>query len=188
MLKLQTKALAAIAAAGLVCAAGQASAQSETVSSNVTAVVQNNFTLVETNAINFGTVVAVADTAGANTATLGITAAGVGPTPTNSAPAQFIIVDSTAAQNGVFDVTGAAPSTVLNVSTGTLVNLDCAACGGGNPDLILTSVTPANATETTSAGGAATINVGALITTVAGGGTQYADGTYVGSFVLTVAY
>lgn len=188
MLKLQTKALAALATAGLVCAAGQASAQSETVSSNVTAVVQNNFTLVETNAINFGTVVAVADTAnGGNTATLTIAANSATPTPGNNAPAQFIIVDSTAAQNGVFDVTGAAPSTVLNISTGTLADLTCGACSGTPPDLTLTSVTPANATETTSGAGAVTINVGAVITTVAGG-NQYTDGTYVGSFVLTVAY
>jgi hypothetical protein len=187
MLKLQTKALAVMATAGLVCAAGQANAQSETLSSNVTAVVQNSFTLAETNAINFGTVVAVADTAGANTATLTIASNAATPTPANNAPAKFIIVDSTAASNGVFDVTGAAPNTVLNVSTGTLANLTCGACAGTPPVLTLTSVTPGSATSTTSGTGAVTINAGAVITTVAGG-NQYTDGTYVGSFVLTVAY
>lgn len=188
MLKLQTKALAVIATAGLVCAAGQANAQSEVLTTNVTATVQNNFTLAETNAINFGTVVAIADTAnGGNTATLTIANNSATPTPANTLPAQFIIVDSTAASNGVFNISGAAPSTTLNVSVGSLVDLTCGACAGTPPVLTLTSVTPAAATAVTDIAGAATINIGAVITTIAGG-NQYTDGAYVGSFDLTVAY
>jgi hypothetical protein len=188
MLKLQTKALAFIAVAGLVCTASdRAQAQSQTLTSNVTAIVQNSFTLAQTNAINFGRVVAVADTLGVNVASLTIPSNSAVPTPTNSVPARFVIVDSTNASNGVFAVSGAAPSTALNVSTGTLVNLTCGACPGLPPALTLFSVTPGGPTVTTSGAGAATINVGAVIRTVAGG-NQYTDGTYTGSFVLTVSY
>lgn len=188
MLKMQTRALAVMAVAGLVCAAGQANAQSEALSNEpVTLTVQNNFTLAQNTAMNFGTYVVIADTAGANTATLTMAEANGTVTPANSAPAQFILVSATGQSRGIYDISGAAPATTLNVTIGGLTDLSCGACLGSPPVLDLTSVTADDATPTTDGTGAVTVNIGAVLTTVAGG-NQYTDGTYAGDFDLTVAY
>lgn len=188
MLKLQTRALAAMAVAGLVCAAGQANAQSEVLNNEpVTLNVQNNFTFAQNAAMNFGTYVVLADTAGANTATLTMDPGTGTVTPANSAPAQFILVDATGESRGIYDVSGAAPTTTLTLTINGLTDLTCGLCGGAPPVITLTSVTADDATPTTDGTGNATINLGAVLTTVAGG-NQYTDGTYAGDFDLTLAY
>jgi hypothetical protein len=175
-------------ALGLASIATDAHAQSQSVTATVSATVQNAFNFVETTAMNFGTLVALADTAGANTATIQINTAGALSIPTNNAPAQFIIVNSAAATQGVFDITNAAPSTAITLSFANTANLTCAICGGGNPALTLSGLTTdTGLTPNTSAAGALTINVGAQLTTVAGG-NQYADGAYAGSFDFTASY
>jgi hypothetical protein len=195
MLKLQTKALAAMAVAGLVCAAGEANAQSQSLSNEpVSIVVQNNFTLSRTNALNFGTYVVFAHAGNnnANTATLTM-APGTGVvTPVNNPPARFVAIDVTSQSRGVYAISGAAPSTIMNVATANPTDLGCSAGActttlPAPPVITLTSVTPASGTVTTSGTGTATINIGAVLTTVAGG-EQYADGTYTGDFDLTVNY
>jgi hypothetical protein len=188
MLKMQSTALATLAIAGLVCAAGQANAQSEALTGEpVTLTVQNNFTLTRTTAMAFGTFAVVADTAGSNTATLTMDPTTGTLTPANTLPSQFVEVDSSSAARGVYDVTGAAPSTTMNVTISNLVDLTCGACSGTPPAIDLTSVTADDATPTTDNAGAATITLGAVLTTVAGG-NQYTDGAYAGTFDITVAY
>jgi Domain of unknown function (DUF4402) len=184
ILKSTGRAGAAAVLVSLVCV--PAFAQSETLSTNVSATVQNSFTLTETTALDFGVFVAIADTVGSNTATLTVLATGGAPSASNNAPAQFIIVDASSATNGVFGVSNAAPNTTLNVST-VDTNATCGTCGGGNPILTLVS-TPQSATATTDGTGAATINVGATLTTATTPAQQYADGTYTGSFNLVVSY
>lgn len=185
---LKYAALCTVAATALV-SASDAMAQSQTVTGTVTAVVDNSFVLAETTPMHFGTVVAICDTAGANQATLILSTAGAGAI-TNALPAQFVNVDTTARTQGVFDVTGAAPSTPLNVTLGAAVDLTCGACLGTPPALLLSALTDdtGGGTVTTDALGAATIQTGATISTAATCGTQYEDGTYVGSFDITVAY
>lgn len=175
-------------ALGLASVATDATAQSQSVTGNVSATVSNAFNFVETTVMNFGTLVALADTAGANTATIQISTAGVLSAPTNNAPAQFIIVNSAAATQGVFDVTNAAPSTPVTIAFANTAGLTCALCTGGNPTLTFSGLNhDAGATPTTTAGGALTIGVGGTLTTVAGG-NQYEDGAYAGTFDITVSY
>lgn len=174
-------------ALGLATVASNAMAQSESVAGTVSATVQNAFNLVQTTGLNFGTLAAFADTAGVNTATISVSTAGALSAPTNNAPAQFVVVNNAAVSQGVFDITNAAPNTVVTITYANTANLSCGACTGGNPVLTLSGVGDGLATPTTSGAGALTINVGATIATVAGG-NQYEDGAYSGGFDMTVAY
>jgi hypothetical protein len=189
MLKLQTTALATVAVAGLVFAAGQANAQSESlIDEPITLQVLNNFTFARTTAMNFGTYVVNADTAnGGNTATLTMNPTTGAVVAANNGDAQFISVSSTGRSRGVYAVSSAAPSTTLTVSTSNLGNLACGGCTGSPPVLTLTSVTPDASSPVTDSNGAVTINFGAVLTTIAGG-NQYTDGTYAGDFDILVSY
>lgn len=165
-----------------------AHAQSEALTNEPTSLtVQNNFSLVQGDPVNFGTYVVIADTAGANTATLTMNEGTGVVTPVNNAPAMFILVDSSARTRGLYVITSAAPSVTLNVNIANLNNLTCGGCTGSPPVITLTSVTADDPTPTTDTGGAANFRLGAVLTTVAGG-NQYTDGTYSGDFDLTVSY
>ncbi len=187
MLKLRTLALAIMAIAGFVSAAGQANAQASLTAEPVTLTVANSFTLTQTTAMNFGSFVVVADTGGSNTATLTMAPATGVVTPSNNAPASFVLVSAVGASRGVYAISAAAPSTTLTVSTSNLTDLTCGACSGSPPVITLTSVTADDSTPTTDGSGDATVNFGAVLTTVAGG-NQYVSGAYAGSFDIAVAY
>ncbi len=164
-----------------------AKAQSENITASVTAIVANSFSLTETTPMHFGTMVVIADTSGTDTANIVLSTLGAG-TINNSGSAQIIDVDTSTRTQGVYDVSGAAPSTSLTLTTSSLTDLSCGACSLSPPVLTLSAITDdAGATPTTDSTGAVTINMGATITTVAGG-NQYEDGTYAGSFSLTLAY
>lgn len=187
MLKMQSTALATLAIVGLVCAAGQP-AKSETLSAEpVTLTVENGFTLARSAPMAFGIFAVTADTAGSNTATLTMDPSTGSLTPGNSAPAAFTSINTTAASRGIYTVTGAAPNTGMNVSTANLTNLTCGACSTSPNAITLTSVTADDSTPTTDGSGDATINLGAVLTTVSGG-NQYEDGAYAGSFDVIVNY
>jgi hypothetical protein len=187
MLKLRTLALAIMAFAGFVSAAGQANAQASLTAEPVSLTVANSFTLAQTTAMNFGTFVALADTAGANTATLTMDPGTGVIVAANNAPATFVLVSAVGASQGVYAISGAAPSTTLTVSTSALTDLTCGACSGSPPAIDLTSVTADDSSPTTSVTGDATVSFGAVLTTVAGG-NQYTNGSYDGSFDIAVAY
>lgn len=188
MLKFNTRALAVTSAAALALVAGFGAQAQTNVTGHVNLTVNNAISITETTPMEFGTFLVVKDVAGANTATLTMATNGTA-TPSNNAPATFTSVSAVAPaarSQGVFDITGAAASTVINVATSGLNNLVCGACGASD-DILLTSVTPAAATVTTDGSGNATINVGAVLTTKTGA-PQYQDGAYVGTYTLTVNY
>ena len=176
-------------ALGVASLAADAQAQSAKLTANATVTVDNSFDLTETTIMNFGTVVAICDTA-ANSATLTISPAGaLGTVPAGAA--KFIVVNSANATQGVFDVANAAPSTALNVSYANTAALACTAgCSGNQPSLALSAITDDTTAgvTTTSNAGALTFNVGGTLTTTASCANQYEDGVYKGTFDVTVAY
>lgn len=176
-------------ALGVACLAADAQAQTEKVTANVNAVVDNSFTLAETTIMNFGTIVAKADMVGNTTATLTIDSTGaLTPVPTGPAAARFVIFNSANASQGVFNVTNAAPSTKVAISFANPVALNCALCANA-PDITIGAFThDAGANPTTDANGALTFNVGATLTTVPAPANQYEDGAYAGTYDVLVSY
>lgn len=189
MLKLHTKALAVIATAGLFCAASGAANAQTTVQGNVNLTVNNAINITETTPMQFGTFLVVKDIASTEVATLTLSDTGTATPTTTGTPAIFTDISAVAPaarSQGIFGITGAAPTTVINVATSNLADLTCALCTGSDT-ITLFSVTPATATVTTDGTGAATINVGAVLKTKTGG-NQYKDGLYAGTYDLTVNY
>jgi hypothetical protein len=184
-------ALGACAASALL--SGSAMAQETVANATVDVTLQNSFTLTETTPMEFGTIVMFCDTGANNTTTATLNTAGVFAAGAVSGNARVIDVDAAAPNprsQAVFDVTGAAPNSGLDVTLGGLTNLTCAACGGGNPAITLTSLSNSsvNGVITTDNAGDATLNVGAVLTTLGTCVTQYADGLYQGTYDLTVSY
>ena len=180
-------ALGACAASALLATDANAQSQ-QVVGATVNLTVQNAFTLVETTPMNYGTLAAFCD-AGANSTTATLSTAGVLALGAPAATAQFIDISAVGRTQGVFDVTGAAPTTSLTVTLANPANATCAACGGGNPPMTLGGLTDDTlGTVTTDANGALTINVGATLTTQSTCLAQYADGAYVGTYDITVSY
>jgi len=184
-------ALGACAASALL--SGGAMAQETVSNATVDVTLQNSFTLTETTPMEFGTIVMFCDTGANNTTTATLNTAGVFSAGAVSGNARVIDVDPAAPNprsQAVFDVTGAAPNSGLDVTLGGLTNLTCAACGGGNPAITLTSLSNSsvNGVITTDNAGDATLNVGAVLTTLGSCPVQYADGLYQGTYDLTVSY
>ena len=145
----------------------------EAINSNASVVVQNAFTLVENNALDFGTIVAFGDGTGAGAAaTLAIDTAG-GATITNGGGAtDDRIVELIAGNQADFTISAAAPSTVMNVTIPSAdITLSCTVgCTGTPPDFTVgtfvddTTGGPSGTVTTDGAGGA-TFNMGATLTT-----------------------
>jgi hypothetical protein len=179
---------AAIIALGLLSLARPAIAQSQSLTGNASATVQNSLTATEMTPPSTGSVVLIADTIGVDTATVTVTTAGVViVTPNGSANA--IVVDDAPANAAQFMVSNAAPNTELTLTFNSIVNLNCGLCTASNPDIILSGLNhDAGAMPMTDAGGNLSFNVGFTLTTVAGGGNQYEDGIYNGSFNVNISY
>lgn len=186
MFKFRMKTLAIVTITSLMCSTAAGVHAQTTVGGTVNLTVNNAISITETTPMNFGTYLVVKDTASTETATLTMATNGTATPATSGAPAIFTSVSAASRTQGVFTITGAAPSTVINVATSNLADLNCSACVSSD-DITLTSVTPAAATVTTDGSGDATINVGAVLTTKTGG-NQYKSGSYVGSYDLTVNY
>jgi hypothetical protein len=191
MLKLQTIAYAIIAAAGLVCAAQPVLAQSKTLNDEpVSMIVQGNFTFTRTTAMNFGTYTVVTDTTPASTdyAVLTMSAADGSMATTPGTASSFTSVSATGRSRGIYAISGAAGSTAMDIAISDLQNL---AYGGSGtptpPDILLQAVTAEADPVTTAADGTATVRVGAELRTIPNT-NQYLDGTYSGSFDITVQY
>jgi len=177
---LKASAIGAITAS---LAFGVMDAKAETAGTNIVATVQNAFTFVETQPLAYGTFVAINHAT--DTSTIVMSIAGV---PSYNNPGAARITEIVAGQQGIFDITAAAPSTDIDVSYTSPVLLSCATCTGSEPDFsVATFVDDSTAgTVTTSATGEVTLNVGATLTTVAG--AVYEDGAYSGAYTVTANY
>ena len=185
--KFKYAALGACAASALL--ATDAYAQTETVTgATISLTVQNSFNLAQTTPMNFGTLAVFCDS-GNNTTTATLSTAGVLSTGAPAATAQVIDIDATNRTQAVFDITGAAPSTAITVSRTNITNMTCAGCNGANPVITTTSLNDdQGAGQSTDANGALTINVGAVLTTLASCAQQYEDGLYQATYDLTASY
>lgn len=187
--------LAAVAAFGMVT---EAKAQTETVDVSVT--VSNLLTLTVVDNINFGTIVAFKDTAGPATATLRVLTTGLLAAPTTTgAPAVIAVLDNSLVTRGRILVEDGAETAVLNVNIPALSVVNPVSGGltftlggfrtswNGAAATDRTAGTPWTQIYADNAGAGSTLDIGATITTVAGG-AQYTDGTYSGSFDVVFAY
>lgn len=158
---------------------------------NVTADVQNAITIVETTPMNFGTFVAINDAA--DTASATITTAGVlsvaapgdavlsstGGTPTAG------VVTVTAADGASVNMSIAVPSAVANGGDAmTLDNLTILIPGAGSSTAIIGG---GAAIPFVADGTAQAVTFGGRLTLPASA-TQFADGAYAGTIVVTAAY
>lgn len=177
---------AALLALGVLFSGAEAKAQSQTVDdTTATIILANTFTFAQTTPMHFGTMVMKSHAS--DQSTMVLTPLGVG-TATIVGDSSIVDVNITARTEGVYDITGAAISTAINVSYGTYVALTCALCVASPPNIGVGSATnTGGAIITTSASGAFTMAVGATLTTAASA-QAYEDGVYAGSFNITLAY
>ncbi|MEK9945649.1 MAG: hypothetical protein VW999_06660 [Alphaproteobacteria bacterium] len=193
-LKLHHLAIAAVAALAVVAFGTQdANAQSQTVNYTASVTVQNTFTVGETTALNLGTIAAVADPTSANTQATLVLAGNSGTSTTTNGNGTARILAITTATPGVLSVTAAPPSTLFTVTQGSTIQLvDPAVTGETTFDFTPAAVC-AGFNCTTDAAGALTINVGGTLSTRAqtSGGAEdngYSDGTYTGTYSVTLAF
>ena len=178
---------AVLSAFALVAPAAHANTTTGTI---ISAAVDNTFTLVETQPMDFGSFVAINGTATANIVidpTAGSPTYSADPGPNAGTAARLIQISTSA--RGIYDITGAAPNTVLAVTYPNSVTLDDGTAG---PDFTIDTFTDADAnvttgTITTDGVGAYTIGLGATLHTD-GTAAVYADGVYTGAITVTVTY
>jgi len=171
---------------------------------NATATVSSSISLVETTALDLGSIYVTASdsldgtgTAGTlRLATSGTTTVTDGAATVSSNGAVFSaghvskFVALGTPVNGVITVTGAAPFGTVTVTHGTLTALTHSSANPALPTILFSSLTtsPANgATVSLDASGDGAITVGGLFTAQAGQ-VAYADGTYTGTYEINVAY
>jgi len=196
-MKTLIKSLKILSLAGLVAIGYTGSAVAQTANMTATATVQNTVTLGTPAQLNFGTIVAVADTV--NTATATVDVLGAITTATTGAPAQTAVVDGTAVSQGTIEVSGAADGATLNININNVINPVAGAenfvldqfttswNGGASTAQVIN--TPF--TETYAAafgGGTNTLNIGATITTTTVAAVAYTDGVYNGSYDVVFSY
>jgi len=158
-------------------------AKAEDAGTNITATVQNAITWVETQPLQFGTFVAIADAT--DTSTLAIDVAGAS---TILNPGNARLVEITAGQQGVFTASAAAPSTAVTVTLPVSVTLNCGACSGAQPDFTVdTFVDDTGGAPVTDGAGGLVVNVGATLNTIASA-TPYEDGAYSGAYTVSINY
>lgn len=171
----------------------------DTVTASASVTVLSTINIVEGTSLSFGTIAAFGDgTAAAETATLTLPADGSAASVAYSnTAADANIVEIVAGTPAQFDITGAAPNTVISITLpGAATTLTDPA--GGTNTFTVNNFTKAIVlsgtafTYDTDATGALSFAVGAdLVTTAAGltaAGEAYADSTYTGTYDVTVSY
>ena len=195
-MKINSKLLISLVAA--TCTASAIAAES--VTSTATVVVQNAFVLTENQALNFGTIRAKADTSGSTTASLIIPADGSAHSVTRTGTeAQSNIIEITAGAPATYSVSSAAPLTNLTITLPTTAialtnNNSVASFTMGSFGAYITSGANSGSAYSasnlqTDANGAVNFSVGATLTT--DGSTpaaDYTDGTFTGTYTITVSY
>ncbi|MDB5798608.1 MAG: YapH protein [Paucimonas sp.] len=155
-------AVAIFAAFGL---AGTASAA--TVTATASATVLATMTIAQTQALSFGTF------AGNTGGTITLTSAGA-----RSSTGTVVFPTGSAAAVGKFSVTGTGTNTFgISYVDGSLT-------GAGSPMALAVSGVASNPTVGTLSGGAASFDVGGILTV----GSNQAAGTYNGTYTVTVDY
>ncbi len=193
-------ALALTACSAIVLGAGVAKAAPQNVNVPATLLIANSFAFAQTAVLNFGSVAIVND--GAALGTPGTLT--LNPTTAVLTASANDVLDVTqdyfrpltgtsgaGITAGAFGITGAAATTVINITLPAApIQLDCAICTPGNPELTLDSWTTNAAASkvTTSAAGAASFTVGGTLSTDEDAAQEYENGTYVGSYTVTAAY
>ena len=166
---------------------------------STTATVSNTITLTETTPLNFGSLFAIVDPDDDDTTLASVTISPAGGMTTGAATDCGVgkvsnIVPLGGHSAGQLDVTGAAAFTALTVTSGAgLVDL---VHSSGSPTaaiFTLDTITTNPATTTTGltdASGNLTITVGGTISAVQQGSysSGYLDGTYTGSYDVSVSY
>ena len=178
--------------------AGVANA-ADTVTANASVTVLSTINIVNTTPMSFGTIAAFGDgSGGGDTATLTMPADGSATSVSyTTSSAEANVVEIVAGNVAQFDITGAAPNTVINVTLPGAASTLTDPAGGANTfsldnftKAIITSGTAF--TYDTDATGALSFAVGAdLITTAAGltaQGEAYGNSTYTGTYDVTVSY
>lgn len=173
-----------------------------TVTGNAQVSVQNSFTLVETQDLTFGTVVAIGDDDAAVTndvASMTIAANDGTATFTNGTLAR--LTEIVPGQVGIFDISGAAPNTAISLTlpAGPIQVTDPSNTYpekfqiSGFTSSVVTSGTPF--TYDTTASGDLTFNVGATLSTdplaasgSGGNAVAYNDTIYTGTYTITADY
>lgn len=186
-----------MAACALTVGAYAATANAQTANMTATAIVQNTITLATPNQLNFGTIVAVADTV--QTATVTVDVLGAPTTATTGVPAQTAIVDATAVSQGTVEISGAADGATVNVvinnvtdpvagaESFVLDNFETSFNGGGSTAQVI--ATPfAVVYSAAFGGGTNTLDIGATITTTTVAAVAYTDATYNGSYDVVFSY
>lgn len=188
--------MGASATALLLSCYSSANAQTVTVDADVT--VQNTLTLTVVDNLDFGTIVAIADTATGKVADMPIDASTdtLGPATTTGAPAYMAIVDSTNAQGAQITVEDGADGANINVTINnvinptfggasfTLTNWESSYNGGATG--ARTAATPFVVVFSSAfALGVNTLDIGASLRT---GSVAYTDGAYDGGFDVVFSY
>ncbi|WP_067214795.1 DUF4402 domain-containing protein [Marinomonas gallaica] len=168
----------------------------EQVNGSATVIVQNSFTLQEDSGLDFGTVRASADTTGTTVATLTLPADGSASSVVQGTNAT--IQEITPGAAATFSISGAAPSTALTLTLPTSTTLTT---GGGTASFtvnnFIAEVTsgPSNGSTyaasnlITDTAGAVTFSVGAdLVTDDGTPSADYLNGTYTGTYQVSVDY
>ncbi|MBE1298830.1 MAG: hypothetical protein GJ680_02820 [Alteromonadaceae bacterium] len=170
----------------------------ETVTGNASVTVLNSFTLAETQALSFGTLVAIADDLGSNVATATIAASDGEVTYTSAGEAS--LTEVSAGQVGIFTITGAAPNTEIDITTPSSAATLSDPSNSDTKDFTLNGFTTSVVTSGTAftfdtdSTGTLVFNLGATLTTDAtlGGSSSsavaYGDATYTGTFTIAADY
>ncbi|MBQ4836341.1 MULTISPECIES: DUF4402 domain-containing protein [Pseudoalteromonas] len=164
--------------------------------------VKNAFQLVKNNDLDFGTIRAVADNTGTDTASLTIPAdttqtPTVASTNVNNAEIAIISAGSPAQ----FQISGVVPFATLSITDPVETDVSLAAgSGSGAAGFKLGSFTyyietgASNSTPVVgkqiqvNENGEAVFNIGATLSTTTGNSANYLDGDYIGTFTLEVSY
>jgi len=180
----------------LAIGAYTATANAQTANMTATATVQNTITLATPSQLNFGTIVAVADTV--QTATVTVDVLGVATTA-GTAPAQTAVVDATAVAAGQIEVSSAADGASLNIEINNVTDPVAGAesfvldqfntswnGGASAPQIIATPF--AETYVLAFNGGTNTLDIGATITTTTAAAAAYTDGVYNGTYDVVFSY
>jgi len=183
--RIWTAAVGGAMAVAMVFGASQAMAVVATQSANytVSVVVDNAFTMTETTAVSFGTVSALATASDSSVLTMnGQTGVGV---VTNGATSRLIVI--AAGTPGVVTITGAPPSTAMTIGDPAAVSLGNPATSGEATFTADLTATGLAFVTTTNGAGEMVIRIGGTLTTEITA-NLYTDGTYTGTYVMTVSY
>ena len=188
--KFNALAIAALASAVFVGAAGSALAQSQTVNYTASVMVQNTFNVGMTTPLTFGTVAAVSDTTSVGTQAQIVLQANAGTTAVTQGASgnSSRLLSIVAPTPGVISITSAPPSTAITITNWSQVSLTNPADANSPGFFFTPSAVAAGFNNTTSAAGALTVNVGGTLTTKRQTVYAYSDGTYTGSFAVTFAF